>query len=232
MKNYYEILHVEKNATDDMIRSAYLAKAKMVHPDKNPDLSETGRMISDEEMKEATEARDVLLNKERRFQHDYDLAKEAILLDEAKKRRSQTGKADRDGTTSSPYDPQPEINPTRNNESETVHKSIKIPLVASILSFFIYGGAGHIYLGQYYKGLFFILACLISWFSGFPKIMYFIDMVATVDALFLALKKRDEIVIGNWECSLPGIVVFIIGILNFLYTMYVREAIFHLFGLA
>ena len=37
MINYYEILGIDKEATQDEIKSAYKAKAMHVHPDRNQD---------------------------------------------------------------------------------------------------------------------------------------------------------------------------------------------------
>lgn len=67
-KNYYEILGVEKNASQDDIKSAYRKLAKKYHPDFNPDNKEAA-----EKFKEINEANSVLSDAEKRKQYDYEL---------------------------------------------------------------------------------------------------------------------------------------------------------------
>ncbi len=64
-RDYYEVLSVSKNATEDEIKKAYRQKALQYHPDKNPDNKE-----SEEKFKEAAEAFEVLSNSEKRRQYD------------------------------------------------------------------------------------------------------------------------------------------------------------------
>ena len=54
-RDYYEVLGVDKNATEDEIKKAYRKLAIKYHPDKNPDDKE-----AEEKFKEAAEAYDVL----------------------------------------------------------------------------------------------------------------------------------------------------------------------------
>jgi DnaJ-class molecular chaperone len=64
-KNYYSILGVEKNASEEDIKKSYKKLALQYHPDKNP-----GNDIAVEKFKEVAEAYSVLSNKEKRNQYD------------------------------------------------------------------------------------------------------------------------------------------------------------------
>ncbi len=64
-RDYYEILGVSKNASDEEIKKAYRKKAIQYHPDKNP-----GDKQAEENFKEAAEAYEVLSNNEKRQRYD------------------------------------------------------------------------------------------------------------------------------------------------------------------
>jgi len=64
-KDYYQLLGVKKNATDDEIKKAYRALAKKFHPDKNK-----GNKEAENKFKEISEAYAVLSDKEKRAQYD------------------------------------------------------------------------------------------------------------------------------------------------------------------
>lgn len=67
-KNYYEILGVKKDATDEEIKAAYKKLAKMYHPDLHPDDPH-----ATEKFKEINEANEVLSDKQKRAAYDYEL---------------------------------------------------------------------------------------------------------------------------------------------------------------
>ena len=64
-RDYYEILGVSKNASDDEIKKAYRKLAFKYHPDKNP-----GDKEAEAKFKEATEANEVLSDKQKRARYD------------------------------------------------------------------------------------------------------------------------------------------------------------------
>ena len=64
-RDYYEVLGVAKGASGDDIKKAYRRVAMKHHPDRNPDNKE-----SEEKFKEASEAYEVLSDKEKRSAYD------------------------------------------------------------------------------------------------------------------------------------------------------------------
>ncbi len=64
-RDYYEVLGVDKNATEEQIKKAYRTIAIKYHPDRNP-----GNKEAEEKFKEAAEAYDVLHDPQKRQQYD------------------------------------------------------------------------------------------------------------------------------------------------------------------
>ncbi len=64
-RDYYEVLGVAKNASDDEIRKAYRKMAMKYHPDRNPDSKE-----AENKFKEAKEAYEMLSDSQKREAYD------------------------------------------------------------------------------------------------------------------------------------------------------------------
>ena len=64
-RDYYEVLGVDKSASDADIKKAYRKVAKKYHPDTNP-----GNAEAEEKFKEAAEAYEVLSDAEKRQKYD------------------------------------------------------------------------------------------------------------------------------------------------------------------
>src|SRR3990167_5657928 len=64
-KDYYEILGVNRDASDDEIKKAYRKMAMKHHPDRNPD-----NPAAEEKFKEAKEAYEILSDGQKRAAYD------------------------------------------------------------------------------------------------------------------------------------------------------------------
>lgn len=67
-KNYYEILGVSRQASEDEIKAAYKKLVKQYHPDLHPN-----DKLAAEKFKEINEANEVLSDKQKRAAYDYEL---------------------------------------------------------------------------------------------------------------------------------------------------------------
>ncbi|HAA42574.1 MAG TPA: molecular chaperone DnaJ, partial [Ruminiclostridium sp.] len=64
-RDYYEVLGVDRNASEAEIKKAYRRLAKMYHPDMNPN-----DKTAEAKFKEAAEAYEVLSDPQKRAQYD------------------------------------------------------------------------------------------------------------------------------------------------------------------
>ncbi|HTE28148.1 MAG TPA: DnaJ domain-containing protein [Flavitalea sp.] len=71
IENYYNILEVSRDASEDEIKKSYRKLALKYHPDKNP----SGDKFAENKFKEIVDAYHVLSDKHRRTIYDYDLSK-------------------------------------------------------------------------------------------------------------------------------------------------------------
>ena len=71
IENYYKILEVSRDASEDEIKKSYRKLALKYHPDKNP----LGDKFAESKFKEIVDAYHVLSDKNRRTIYDYDLSK-------------------------------------------------------------------------------------------------------------------------------------------------------------
>ena len=68
-RNYYEVLGVSKDASEEEIKAAYKKLVKQYHPDLHP-----GDKLAAEKFKEINEANEVLSDKQKRAAYDYEQA--------------------------------------------------------------------------------------------------------------------------------------------------------------
>ncbi|RYY19203.1 MAG: hypothetical protein EOO04_22505 [Chitinophagaceae bacterium] len=71
IENYYTILEISRDASEDDIKKAYRKLALKYHPDKNP----SGDKFAESKFKEIVDAYHVLSDRNRRTIYDYDLSK-------------------------------------------------------------------------------------------------------------------------------------------------------------
>ncbi len=74
----------------------------------------------------------------------------------------------------------------------------KDPIITAILSFLLFGGVGHLYLGQQKKGIIFIVAWVVLWVL--PCVGPILVMaLGAVDAYVMADKLKKGVPIGDMQ---------------------------------
>lgn len=79
MKNYYEILEVDKHASSDIIKKAYTTLAKKYHPDLQPD---DQKEDAKKKLQKINEAYETLSNEELRKEYDTSLSNTIIPIEQ------------------------------------------------------------------------------------------------------------------------------------------------------
>lgn len=69
-KDYYSILGINKDATEDELKKAYRNKAKQYHPDRHSGKSDAEKKANEEKFKEINHAYDVLSDSQKRANYD------------------------------------------------------------------------------------------------------------------------------------------------------------------
>ena len=70
MKNYYEILEIDKNASKEVIEKSYKTLVKKYHPDLQP---EDKKALAEAKIKQINEAYEILSNEEKKAEYDKTL---------------------------------------------------------------------------------------------------------------------------------------------------------------
>lgn len=76
MKNYYEILEVDKNASEEVIEKAYKTLAKKYHPDLQNDSD------CQDKMRQINEAYEILSNDFKRREYDEKIKRQSVSIEE------------------------------------------------------------------------------------------------------------------------------------------------------
>ena len=111
MKNYYELLEISENASQEVVEKVYKLFAKKYHPDMNPDNAQE----AEEKFKEITEAYEVLSDDFKRKEYDNKLKAERMI------------KETKVSSVNNTYKPQQDININKmtNEEVEQIKKQFE-----------------------------------------------------------------------------------------------------------
>lgn len=133
MKNYYETLQVNENASKEIIEKAYKVLAKKYHPDLQTD--EKNKKIMEKKLKEINEAYHILSDSFLKEQYDKELEKEK--QEEYKKMYGEQNYSTERGTHYQPSKPNPNTQNKRpepqNNQTQQVTKKPQIGTLDSAI---------------------------------------------------------------------------------------------------
>jgi curved DNA-binding protein CbpA len=132
--NYYELLNIDSDATFDQIQKAFRKLSKVYHPDQS------GSISNDRAFREITEARDCLVDPDRRKEYDRALLGDSI-SGQHEYKTSETGSpaepSSNQKTSSSDRRSQTSASPFQ--QATPIRKSIKRRFVVGSLSLYALG---------------------------------------------------------------------------------------------
>jgi len=75
----------------------------------------------------------------------------------------------------------------------------KDPIVAALLSLFLFGGVGQLFLGQQKKGIILIVASTVAWCVSVGTLGWIIQLIGAYDAYMIATKLKEGKSVGDME---------------------------------
>lgn len=115
------------------------------------------------------------------------------------------------------------IRPVYSSAPVSISATDKSPVIAALLSFFFFGGAGQLYLGQVKKGL---AIMLCAFFLNFMFVGFIISMLGAGDAYGTAQKLREGDAVGEWDYNINWKVVGLVAVIALTMAMCVLGVIF------
>lgn len=177
MIDYYELLGIKKEATEQEIKTAYRQMAKKYHPDLNKNEEENKIIVS------LNEAKETLLDEEKRKKYDR-LLEEIAHAKQASSNKEETYKAKKEEykeTYTETYITKWQffINYLKNGRNTPLVKAIKVLLVTINFFLFMIG-----------KGFMIILVYLLCILEGLIDYLSGIMVILAILSLFIISKQQ------------------------------------------
>ena len=156
---------------------------------------EVSRLLAEQKDKEhqlATERAET----ERKFKEDEQFTRQKVPEKRFVEEKAITESQPKDETNSGQSFNDPAKILQTVDEQSSITASNKSPIVAALLSYFLCGGAGQIYLGQIKKG---VALIIVTFFTSFILIGMFVNLAGTIDAYRIGKKISRGHSVGEWE---------------------------------
>ena len=118
--------------------------------------------------------------------------------------------------------PTPVKPPSPSTQTKRLASDQKNPILAAILSFIFFGGAGQIYVGQVQKGIVLIIITIIANLILFGFSL--ITILFTIDAYKIAKKSNAGEHVGEWEFGLNWQTIFVALLVNIVLVVLLLSA--------